>query len=155
MKDEDDAVRLHAKIRPQEKPHDGDGDGETYFHYDDDDDADNDDDDDGDDDHANDDDGDDGNVNCSMSTSSRRTSQGSQLPLKLLRVLCFFLQGQTARTPFKWRQRLPSIKKLTLASKLQIAGKDPKRAQHGQGKLVPIPLGVANDYCNALDKLES
>ncbi len=79
MKDEDDAVRLHAKIRPQEQPDVGDGDGETYFHYDDE-----------DDDHANDDDGDDGNVNCSMSTSSCRTSQGFQLLLKLLLVLCFF-----------------------------------------------------------------
>ena len=90
MKDEDDAVRLHAKIRPQEKPDDGDGDGETYFHYDDEDDADNDDDNDGDDDNANDDDGDDGNVNCAMSTSNYRTSQGFQLLLKLLLVLCFF-----------------------------------------------------------------
>ena len=40
-------------------------------------------------------------------------------------------------------------KKPTLVSKLQIAGKDPKCAQHGQGKLVPIPSGGVNDYCNA------
>ncbi len=79
MKDEDDAVRLHAKIRPQEKPDDGDGDGETYSHYDDE-----------DDDHANDDNGNDGNVNCSMSTSSCRTSRDFQLLLKLLLVLCCF-----------------------------------------------------------------
>ena len=91
---EDDAVRLHAKIRPQEKLDDGDGDGKTYFHHDDEDDADNDDDNASDDDHANDDDGDDGNVNCSMSTSNCRTSQGFQLLLLHLLVLCFFCKGR-------------------------------------------------------------
>ena len=83
MKDEDDAVRLRAKIRPQEKPDDSNGDGETYFHYDDE-----------DDDHANDDDGNHDKGNCSMSTSSCRTSQGFQLLLLLLLVLFFFCKDR-------------------------------------------------------------